>query len=151
MLPGIVLCAWWSRNRPCCGRNTARYKQNNSCHPPSSLPRAMFHFGLHLKKPKPAWHCSSSPKPLGPAICNSCKFNMGRGGEKLILGGESGVFFHLSEHVDDLLILMRHAASRREAPCMLKTSRSASQAHVAAPFIGRVNKKLWNQECINIF
>lgn len=124
MFPGIVLHSWWSRNHLQCGRNTARYKQNNSCHPPSSLLCAMLHFGLHFKKSKPACHCSSSPKPLGLPICNSCKFSTGEAGkgEKEILGYESGVFFHISEYADDLLILMRHAASHREAPCVLKKS-----------------------------
>lgn len=104
----------------------------------------MLYFGLHLKKLKPACHCSSSPKPLGLAICNSCKFSAGRWGEKYVLGCESGVFFHLSEHVDDLLILTRHAASQGEAPLHAEKQhrRIPSQANVAAPFIGLVNIKL---------
>lgn len=68
--------------------------QNNSCRARSPL----LHFGLHLKKPKPVCHCSSCPKPSGLAICDSCKFSVGRAqiqtGEKdKSLGVSLGYFF----------------------------------------------------------
>lgn len=112
MFPGIVLCVWWSRNHLHPGKNIACYKQNNNCHPPSSLLRAMLHFGLHLKKPKPVCRFSSFPKPFRCAICNSCKFDAGCRVRKITLWMWVWGIFSLTEHVDDLLILMRYAAVR---------------------------------------